>query len=278
MQSTVAQDLAGLRKALTASAREGGVALVPTMGALHVGHGSLIELARKHAKTVVVSLFVNPTQFGPNEDFAKYPRMLESDIAMAKDAGATIIYTPTVEDIYPAGFASNLSAGPLSTVLEGMSRPGHFDGVATVVAKLLLRVMPDVAIFGEKDYQQLCVIRRVVADLDIPVDIIGAPTLREADGLALSSRNAYLSKEERAVAPKIYEVLNDIAARIKLGNVSATLDLGKQMLATTGFVPDYMALCNGTSLELLDATLPGARLLVAAKLGKTRLIDNIAVE
>jgi pantoate--beta-alanine ligase len=256
------------------------IALVPTMGALHEGHLALVKLARQHSQRVVVSIFVNPTQFGPHEDFNKYPRQLEQDIALLKQAGADAAYTPTPQEMYPDGFATTVSVKGLSEGLCGAFRPGHFDGVATVVSKLLLQVLPDVAIFGEKDYQQLAVIRRMVTDLEIPVQITGAPVVRAEDGLALSSRNAYLSPQERQQAPFLHQELQAMALEIKQGKpIRATLLQAEQRILSSGFRKiDYLQLVDATSLQSLDKFNRPARLLVAAYLGKTRLIDNIAVE
>ncbi|MDE3060868.1 MAG: pantoate--beta-alanine ligase [Pseudomonadota bacterium] len=281
MQLTIARDMDSLQEALALLARHGKrVGLVPTMGALHDGHLSLIRRAQEEADAAVVSIFVNPKQFGPNEDFSKYPRMVEADIRKAEEAGAAVVYAPPPEDLYPEGFSTAVSTGELGTILEGKTRTGHFDGVATVVTKLLLRVLPHVAIFGEKDYQQLCVIQRLVADLDIPVEIVGAATVREKDGLALSSRNAYLSPQERAIAPMIYEVLNHVGAAITHDQlpVAAALAQGTAALNKSGFRVDYLELRREDTLEPMERFEPPARLLAAAWLGATRLIDNIALE
>lgn len=281
MQLTIAKDTPALRKELTALVKAGKrIALVPTMGALHDGHLALVETARQHADAVVASIFVNPMQFGPNEDFAKYPRMLEADIQKLDKAGAAVAYTPSVEDMYPERFATHVSMGDMGKILCGVSRPNHFDGVATVVAKLLLRTLPHVAVFGEKDYQQLCIVQRLAFDLDIPVQIIGMPTVREKDGLAMSSRNAYLTKEERAVAPQLHQELIKTAARLA-GNPAAISDALKDGIAnltSAGFKVDYLELRASGTLAALDVFQPPARLLVAAWLGKTRLIDNMALE
>jgi len=277
----IARDSEKLQQALLELAQAGKrVALVPTMGALHAGHMSLIRLGQEVADAVVVSIFVNPKQFGPNEDFAKYPRMLEADLRKCDEAGTAVAYAPPLEDLYPEDFSTNVSTGELSKILEGASRPGHFDGVATVVTKLLLRTLPHVAIFGEKDYQQLCVIRRVVADLDIPVEIIGAPTMREVDGLAMSSRNVYLSGEERALAPKLYETLIHVGSAIARGDlpVAKAVAAGVAQLNSLGYNVDYLELREEDTLAPIERFEGPARLLVAARLGNTRLIDNIRVE
>lgn len=255
------------------------VALVPTMGALHVGHLALVSAAKTQAKRVVVSIFVNPTQFGPNEDFNRYPRQLESDLKLLRDAGADAAWLPNVEEMYPQGFSTMVHVEGPSAGLDGDFRPGHFDGVATVVAKLLLQVTPDMALFGQKDYQQLCVIRKMVADMNINTRIIGVPTVREADGLALSSRNAYLSAEERSIAPQLHVVLQVAANELQNGNdVATTLKKAIASLLHIGFRSvDYLEL-RGEELEVMNEFLPPARLLVAAHLVNTRLIDNISVE
>ncbi len=280
MQLTVAQDVTTLQKTMIALAGQGKrIVLVPTMGALHAGHISLIKAARQFGDAVVVSVFVNPKQFGKNEDFSKYPRMLDYDIKKIDEAGGTVVYAPSVEDIYPEGFASTISVGPIGQVLEGAFRPGFFDGVATVVGKLLLRVLPHAALFGEKDYQQLCVISRLVKDLDMPINIIGMPTIRENDGLAMSSRNVYLSKEERAIAPKLYEILQKTAERVADGAaVKPATDEGAAALAAAGFKVDYLELRESFTLNPMSEFKRPSRLLAAAWLGNTRLIDNVALE
>lgn len=275
---TLIKDFETLQKALLKPAQDGKtIALVPTMGALHAGHGSLIAKASELADFVVATIFVNPTQFGKNEDFSAYPRTLEADVKFAQAQGANIIYAPDASDIYPEGFTTSISAGRISTVLCGKTRPGHFDGVATIVAKLLLRTMPHMALFGMKDYQQLCIIERIVQDLDIPVEIIPVSTMREEDGLAMSSRNAYLSADERETAPFLYETLNNVAREIKYSEVSDVLAKAISDLTDKGFKVDYLELCDGTTLEPLQKPQEDSRLLAAAWLGKTRLIDNIAI-
>jgi len=264
-QLTIANDVESLQQALLALAQEGKtVAFVPTMGALHSGHASLIAQGREVADAVVVSIFVNPTQFGEGEDFDKYPRTLTADVQAARAAGASIVYAPSVDDMYPQGFSTTVSAGEMGKILCGKFRAGHFDGVATVVTKLLLRVMPHFAIFGLKDYQQFCVINRVVADLDIPVEIVGAEIVREADGLALSSRNRYLSEDERKIAPMLYKTITNVVENLPQTGAEEAINQGISALTQAGFKVDY--------LEIFEE-----RLLVAAWLGSTRLIDNVEI-
>jgi pantoate--beta-alanine ligase len=256
------------------------IALVPTMGALHAGHLSLVRLARRRARRVIVSIFVNPAQFAPHEDFGSYPRTFESDLAALAELDVELIWAPTVDEMYPAGFATKLVVeGPASVGLEDRFRPHFFAGVATAVAKLLLQARPDVALFGEKDYQQLKVVTRLAKDLDIPVKILGAPTKREKDGLALSSRNVYLSPKERAVAPTLYRVLRDCARALLGGKpLDEVLATGRSAIASAGFALDYLEARHAETLEPIHATAAGPiRLLVAARLGTTRLIDNIGV-
>lgn len=263
--------------ALRASGRR--IALVPTMGALHAGHMALVEEAQARADHVVVSIFVNPLQFGQNEDFSAYPRREAADTAMLEAAGAAILWTPQVSLMYPDGFASNIHVAGLSEGLDGAWRPGHFDGVATVVAKLFNQVRPDVACFGEKDYQQLAVIRRMVTDLDLGIEIVGVPTQRDVDGLALSSRNAYLDSDQRACAVALPEALVMTGeAILSGGDVAAALLRAEQHLLERGFNSvDYFVLCDAERLTPLARLDRPARLLVAARIGGTRLIDNIAV-
>jgi pantoate--beta-alanine ligase len=256
------------------------VGLVPTMGALHAGHLSLVSAVKQAVDEAVVSIFVNPTQFAPHEDFSKYPRNFERDIQLLSEIGAEAVFAPQVADMYPAGFATAIHPeGPAKAGLEDAFRPTHFSGVATVVTKLLLQALPDVAIFGEKDFQQLAVIRHVVRDLDIPVAIMAGATLRDIDGLALSSRNVYLSPEERIVAPLLQQVLLDAAARIRAGKQLFEAEgLAINRLMHAGFKVDYVAIRDAASLAVPE---PGAapeslRILAAARLGATRLIDNIA--
>jgi pantoate--beta-alanine ligase len=255
------------------------VALVPTMGALHAGHVALVEAARRPGALVVGSIFVNPRQFGANEDLSRYPRKELSDIAMLTDAGCDVLWLPPVEQMYPAGFATNVSVTGVSDGWDGAARPGHFDGVATVVAKLFNQVRPTRAYFGEKDFQQLAVIRRMVADLDFDIEITGVPTQREDDGLALSSRNVYLLPEERQKAVALPRALG-VAARALLagGDAAKALADATATLAAAGFTVDYVALVDAETLESDPA--PGRRrqLLAAARIGNTRLIDNLAVD
>ena len=276
----ILRSVATLRAQVAQWRKEGlRVAFVPTMGALHDGHLSLVKAGLRDADRVVVSIFVNPTQFGPNEDFAAYPRTEEADVAKLEGAGAHAVYAPSVEEMYPTGASTTVIVAGVSEGLCGTFRPVHFAGVATVVAKLLNQAQPDVALFGEKDYQQLQVIRRLTADLDIPVAIRGVPTLREADGLAMSSRNAYLSPEERATAPALHRVLQEAAVRLRGGAEAeaATRD-GIASIVAAGFVSvDYLELRAADDLAPLTRLDRPARLLVAARLGKARLIDNIPV-
>ena len=257
------------------------VAMVPTMGALHEGHLSLVELARRHAGRVVASVFVNPTQFAPNEDFEAYPRDEARDAALLTGAGCDLLYAPTVAEMYAKGFSTTVTVAGVSEPLDGQARPGHFAGVATVVTKLLTQCGPDVAVFGEKDYQQLQVIRRLALDLDLPVEIIGAPTRRAPDGLALSSRNAYLTAAERQIAPTLHRVISEVAQAAAAGEPASSAEgSALKKLKETGFGPiDYVEVRNADDLSRLG---PGpvtgpARVLAAAWLGKTRLIDNVAV-
>ena len=275
------RDLPALRTAIEALKSDGrAVALVPTMGALHEGHMALIEEARRHAGHVVVSIFVNPRQFGANEDLDSYPRREAKDAQMLQAAGVDILWAPTAEVMYPVGYATNISVSGVTEGLDGAARPGHFDGVATVVTKLFNQVQPDVALFGEKDYQQLATIRQMVRDLDLPVEIIGVPTQRAEDGLALSSRNAYLTEDERKDALALPRALGEAARQMEKGvAVEAALAKAIAMLAAHGFDPiDYVTLCDAVTLEPMSVLDRPARLLGAAKLGRTRLIDNIAVE
>ncbi|MCB1488329.1 MAG: pantoate--beta-alanine ligase [Bauldia sp.] len=254
-------------------------ALVPTMGALHEGHLGLVKAAAALADKVVVSIFVNPTQFAPTEDFSAYPRDHEGDLAKLGALGVDSVFMPSTEEMYPQGFATTISLAGPALGLETDFRPTHFQGVATVVSKLLLATQPDIAIFGEKDYQQLMVIRRMVTDLGIPVRIEGLPTVREPDGLALSSRNAYLSEAERATAPLLHATLRATAGALLEGaEPAAALAKARDTLSASGFAVDYVELRNADTLApVIDPGTEPLRLLAAATLGRTRLIDNIPV-
>jgi pantoate--beta-alanine ligase len=256
------------------------VALVPTMGALHAGHLALVRLARRRADRVVVSIFVNPTQFAPNEDFGSYPRTWATDLHALSELHVDAIWAPGVATMYPDGFATKIvPGGPALAGLEDKFRPHFFGGVCTVVAKLLLQVTPQFATFGEKDYQQLKVVTAMTRDLGIPTKIIGLPTVREKDGLAMSSRNAYLSADERTVAPTLYRVLRECARRLNAGSpLAATLTEGEEQIAHAGFAVDYFEARHAETLApIASRKASPVRLLVAAKLGRTRLIDNIGV-
>ena len=255
------------------------LALVPTMGALHAGHLALVRRARRRADRVAVSIFVNPAQFAPTEDFASYPRSFETDIAALRDEGVDLVWAPPRDVMYPEGFATSVTVkGPATVDLEDRFRPHFFGGVATVVAKLFAQCRPDFAMFGEKDYQQLKTVIRLAADLDLKVLIIGVPTVREKDGLALSSRNAYLAPPERAVAPMLYRTLKESAARIAAGELIARVTSeGWLAIEAAGFAVDYFEARHADTLRRIETAEDGPlRLLVAARLGKTRLIDNIA--
>jgi len=249
------------------------------MGALHEGHMALILEAKGRADRVAATIFVNPLQFAANEDLDRYPRQEEQDAAMLEEAGCDLLWLPQAGEMYPAGFATNVSVKGISDRWEGEARPGHFDGVATVVAKLLCAVRPDIALFGEKDFQQLAVIRRMTRDLQLGAEILGVPTVRDEDGLALSSRNAYMSREERSNALELPRALNDAANRILSGvPVTQALTDAKARLGNAGFSRiDYVALVNALTLEPLDRAEGPMRLIAAAVIGRTRLIDNIAV-
>jgi pantoate--beta-alanine ligase len=278
----VFRDIASMRRKV-AQWRAAGekIALVPTMGALHAGHISLVEASRAHAGRCIVTIFVNPTQFAPNEDFSAYPRTFAADRAKLEAVGAAGCFAPTASEIYPAGFSTEvIPGGPALAGLEDRFRPDHFAGVALVVAKLLNQAQADCAFFGEKDFQQLAVIRRMAADLDIATQIVGVPTLREADGLAMSSRNIYLSAEERATAPLLAKALNKAAAKIRAGeNPAEAAAQAAAKIAAVGFVVDYVEARHARTLAPIASMEEGpVRLLAAARLGKTRLIDNLAVE
>ena len=263
-----------------ADLRSGGtVALVPTMGALHAGHMALVAEARRRADRVIATIFVNPMQFGEGEDLDRYPRQEAADAAMLDQAGCDLLWIPSAGDIYPDGFATRVSVSGLGDRWEGEARPGHFDGVATVVAKLLLAVRPNLTMFGEKDFQQLAVIRRMAADLGLGVEIAAVPTVRDAGGLALSSRNAYLSADERQRAVALPEALAAARDSILSGEaVEAALSAARQALRTAGFsIIDYVALVDAATLEPLDEPRGTMRLIAAATIGGTRLIDNLPV-
>ncbi|AXK79738.1 pantoate--beta-alanine ligase [Pseudolabrys taiwanensis] len=277
----IARTVPVLRKTLSPFRRKGErIALVPTMGALHQGHLTLVKEARKRADRVVVSIFVNPTQFAPNEDFGSYPRTFDTDVKALAEAKADVVWAPTPQAMYPEGFATRIAPeGAALTGLEDKFRPHFFGGVATVVAKLFTQVQPDVALFGQKDYQQLQVVTQMAKDLDLAVKVVGIPTVREKDGLALSSRNAYLSAAERAVAPVLARVLKAAAQRIKQGEPSEmVLEEGRAEIARAGFAVDYLEARHAVTLAPIASLKDGPiRLLVAAKIGKTRLIDNLGV-
>jgi len=276
----ILREIGELRGAIKALKASGTVAFVPTMGALHAGHMALVAEARKRANSVVASIFVNPMQFGPNEDLATYPRREAEDVAMLEAEGVALLWMPPVDAIYPVGFASKVSVGGVSDELDGAARPGHFDGVATVVSKLFNQVRPDIALFGEKDFQQLAVIRRMVRDLDMDVEIVGVATQRDADGLALSSRNLYLSADERRSARALPRALSDAAFAILSGTpVEQAVEQAKSQLTSAGFGPiDYVELRDSETLMPAKDLERPARLLAAARMGRTRLIDNVPVE
>ena len=276
----IVRTLGDLRRALAAWRAEGRtIGLVPTMGALHDGHLSLIRLCRQRTDRVVASLFVNPAQFAPSEDFRAYPRDEARDAQLLAETGCDLLYAPSADDIYPAGFATRVTVSGISAPLEGASRPQHFAGVATVVAKLLLQCMPDVAVFGEKDYQQLRVVTRLARDLGLATRILGAPTVRESDGLALSSRNRYLSPSEREAAPTLHRVLLDCAQGIAAHQpIETVLGAGRAAITKAGFALDYLEARHAETLAPpTSARQIPLRLLVAARIGRTRLIDNLAV-
>ncbi len=276
----IARSVRALRAQVRAWRAEGlSVGLVPTMGAMHVGHLSLVRLALCECDRAIATVFVNPRQFGPREDFAAYPRTEAEDAAKLAQAGAHLLFAPPPAEMYPPGHVTTVAVG--GTLTQGLCapfRPGHFEGVATIVCKLLLQALPDRAWFGEKDWQQLQVIRRMALDLDVPVAIEGGPTVREPDGLAMSSRNAYLGTAERRIAKRLPVILRETAERLAAGAAAEpVLAQARQALLAAGFTAvDYVALCDGATLQALPATAPGARLFAAAHLGRTRLIDNIA--
>lgn len=275
------RQLVSLRETIATLRGEGArIALVPTMGALHAGHIALIEAAKLVADKVVASIFVNPRQFAPGEDLARYPRREQADARMLADAGCSVLWMPGVDEMYPAGFATNITVSGVSDGLDGAARPGHFDGVATVVAKLFNQVGADVALFGEKDFQQLAVIRRMVADLNLPIEIISVPTQRDDDGLALSSRNIYLAPEDRARAVALPRALG-VAARVigQGGDAVQALATAREALLSGGVdTVDYVELIDAETLAPLPDPARPRRLLAAAWIAGTRLIDNIAVD
>jgi len=277
----VIRTLPALKRALSLwRARRDTIALVPTMGALHAGHLALVRLAQRRANRVIVSIFVNPAQFAPNEDLRAYPRTFAADCAALANLNTDVIWVPSVEIMYPSGFATRIvPEGPATVGLEDAFRPRFFAGVATVVAKLLIQCEPDVAVFGEKDFQQLKVVTRLVRDLNLETRIVGAPIVREKDGLALSSRNAYLSPHEREVAPTLHRVLADCAKAIAAGRpVDSVLKQGSAAITAAGFALDYLEARRAQTLAPVTSVKEGPlRLLVAARIGNTRLIDNVEV-
>jgi pantoate--beta-alanine ligase len=277
----IVRTVPALRRALDSiRAKRNTTALVPTMGALHDGHVSLVRLAKRRAKRVIVSIFVNPTQFAPTEDFGSYPRTWKADIARLAAENVDLIWNPDVKTMYPDGFATRiLTEGPATAGLEDRFRPHFFGGVTTVVGKLFTQCRPDFAIFGEKDFQQLRVVTRMAGDLDLGVRVIGSRTVRERDGLAMSSRNVYLSPEERLIAPTLYRTMKESASRLRAGdNIEAAMAGGAELITNAGFVLDYYEPRHADTLAPIASAKDGpVRILVAARLGKTRLIDNIAV-
>jgi pantoate--beta-alanine ligase len=277
----IARTIATLDRAI-AKLRGAGqsLALVPTMGALHAGHIALVRRARRKADRVVVSIFVNPAQFAPHEDFSTYPRPFDADVAVLRDLDVDLVWAPQLDVMYPAQFATRIIVkGPAEADLEDRFRPHFFGGVATVVAKLFTQCRPDYAVFGEKDYQQLKTVTRMAGDLDLRVEVVGVPTVRETDGLALSSRNTYLDAKERAVAPTLYRVLSACASRIAAGEpIAKVVSEGAIEIEAAGFAVDYLEARHAESLARAETLADGPlRLLVAARLGQTRLIDNVAV-
>jgi pantoate--beta-alanine ligase len=277
----IVRTVPALRRAIDSlRAKKASIALVPTMGALHDGHVSLVRLAKRRATKVIVSIFVNPTQFAPSEDFSSYPRTWKADVASLAAENVDLIWNPDVKTMYPDGFATRiLTEGPATASLEDRFRPHFFGGVTTVVGKLFTQVRPDFAIFGEKDFQQLRVVTRMARDLDLGVKVIGSRTVRERDGLALSSRNVYLSAEERLMAPTLYRVMKESAKRLRAGDdIRAAMAGGAELITNAGFVLDYFEARHAETLAPIASTKDGpVRILVAAKIGKTRLIDNVAV-
>jgi pantoate--beta-alanine ligase len=277
----IVRTIPALRRALEGlRAKKATIALVPTMGALHDGHVSLVRQAKRRAAKVIVSIFVNPTQFAPSEDFGSYPRTWKSDLGKLKAEAVDLIWNPDVKTMYPKGFATRiLTEGPATAALEDRFRPHFFGGVTTVVGKLFTQVRPDFAIFGEKDFQQLRVVTRMAGDLDLGVKVIGSKTVRERDGLAMSSRNVYLSPEQRQIAPTLYRVMKESAKRLRAGDdLKAAMEGGAELISNAGFVLDYFEARHADTLAPIASLKDGpVRILVAAKLGKTRLIDNLGV-
>jgi pantoate--beta-alanine ligase len=277
----VARTIADLRRRIALWRRaDERIGLVPTMGALHQGHMALVRAARAECHRVVVSIFVNPRQFAPSEDLGSYPRREAADLEMLSAAGVDLVFIPAVDEIYPAQFATVVRVSGLTDALCGAHRPSHFDGVATVVTKLLIQSLPDAAYFGEKDYQQLIVVRRLTSDLDIPARIVGVPTVREPDGLALSSRNAYLSPEERRIAPNIARVLRSVAGALTQQPTSVAFELARGFdgLRNAGLAVEYLEIRDAeTLLPVTDEVTAPSRVFVAARLGRTRLIDNMPI-
>ena len=281
MTDVIVRDVLDLRKVAAEWRREGyTVALVPTMGAIHAGHLSLISQAKSRCDRVIASTFVNPTQFDENEDLDAYPANEEDDVRALVSVGTDLVFCPNRKDIYPEGFSTVISISGLTSGLCGPFRPGHFDGVVTVVTKLFLQSLPDIAVFGEKDYQQLLVIRQLAKDLNIPVDIVGAPIVREDDGLAMSSRNRYLSEKERLIAPELYRILQVAADRVigRPNDCELSCRLARVELLEKGFeAVDYITICHGETLEPLTVYNPPARIFGAVRLGQARLIDNLLI-
>jgi pantoate--beta-alanine ligase len=277
----IVRSVPALRRALDSlRAKKATTALVPTMGALHDGHVSLVRLAKRRAAKVIVSIFVNPTQFAPSEDFGSYPRTWKSDVGKLAAEDVDLIWNPDVKTMYPDGFATRiLTEGPATAALEDRFRPHFFGGVTTVVGKLFTQVRPDFAIFGEKDFQQLRVVTRMAGDLDLGVKVIGSKTVRERDGLAMSSRNVYLSPEERQTAPTLYRAMKESAKRLRAGDdLRAAMEGGAELISNAGFILDYFEARHAETLAPIASVKDGpVRILVAAKLGKTRLIDNVGV-
>jgi pantoate--beta-alanine ligase len=277
----IVRTVPALRRAIdNFRAKKATTALVPTMGALHDGHVSLVRLAKRRATRVIVSIFVNPTQFAPSEDFGSYPRTWKADIARLAAENVDLVWNPDVKTMYPDGFATRiLTEGPATVGLEDRIRPHFFGGVATVVGKLFTQSRPDFAIFGEKDFQQLRVVTRMARDLDLGVKVMGSRTVREPDGLAMSSRNVYLSREQRQMAPVLYRAMKESAKRLRAGDdVKAAMAGGAELITSAGFVLDYFEARHAETLALITSVKDGpVRILVAAKIGNTRLIDNVAV-